>query len=561
MPEQCSIAAAKLLPHSVVYLHDWIRFPNLHPTKENKPRELTRYLLRTKLNKNYFRAPKSGLFQFRIECGSESRPITPQSILQDQCYVRLNGTTETIAYLKEGQTISIDLVFYHTSSDSSSDAVVSLKVDELPTLHGSGKQTASLLQGSHSSAAPADWFEHVHTDEEGHDVIVTVNGIRAICRHPSGTCQLDDPITTHPNLAAYPFPHIADPELSARNLRQREDFRNLQGNNVLWTAYEAQCGRECVIPKGTTVTLNANMNVDSLTIRGALVWDTTKNGLTLSSGFVCVEEDGKFTLGSDANPMTLTATIYLKNNGFAHPAIGKRVFGGYSGSNLIGPNIEIVGRVLLRTWTLLTANALPNQNTIQVEHSNMGWQVGDRIAIAPTILPVTSGAGRGYAEVFSIQAISGTTITLNGAVSQKYLGWKTKELHAEVINLSRNVRITGDDFDANLHGLHTILSSGGVMRISYVRIEKAGQRGVIGRYPLHFHLVKSCPSCLFKGNAIEDSHQRGIIVHGSHNTLVEDNVLFFIRGAGLYVCFTDGWVGHSKKMWMGSATVEKRLQN
>jgi parallel beta-helix repeat protein len=47
--------------------------------------------------------------------------------------------------------------------------------------------------------------------------------------------------------------------------------------------------------------------------------------------------------------------------------------------------------------------------------------------------------------------------------------------------------------------------------------------------------VESCPDCYFKGNAIEDSSQRAIIVHGSHNTLIEDNVMYQIRGAGLYV--------------------------
>lgn len=74
-----------------------------------------------------------------------------------------------------------------------------------------------------------------------------------------------------------------------------------------------------------------------------------------------------------------------------------------------------------------------------------------------------------------------------------------------------------------------------VMQIAHTRVERAGQRGVIGKYPLHFHQAKDCPSCLFLGNAIEDSHQRGIIVHGTHRSLVQDNVLHLIRGAGIYV--------------------------
>jgi len=52
---------------------------------------------------------------------------------------------------------------------------------------------------------------------------------------------------------------------------------------------------------------------------------------------------------------------------------------------------------------------------------------------------------------------------------------------------------------------------------------------------MHFHKMENCPDCLFKGNAIENSQQRGIIVHGTHNTLVEDNVLYNVRGANVYL--------------------------
>ena len=59
------------------------------------------------------------------------------------------------------------------------------------------------------------------------------------------------------------------------------------------------------------------------------------------------------------------------------------------------------------------------------------------------------------------------------------------------------------------------------MRMQHTRVEKCGQRGVMGRYCLHFHLLQSCPECLFHGNAIEFSHQRGIVVHGTHLAKVE----------------------------------------
>ena len=151
----------------------------------------------------------------------------------------------------------------------------------------------------------------------------------------------------------------------------------------------------------------------------------------------------------------------------------------------------------------------------------------------------------------------------------KYLNKDTYALiKAEIINLSRNIIITGDDFahvdgvnsalpegDAfnsqqakectakpNINrkkctlGLHIIaMEEGAVLSLQYARIEKCGQRGVLGKYCTHLHLVESCPDCLIIGNAYEYGHQRGTVVHGSHLATVEQNVYNDIRGANIYI--------------------------
>jgi hypothetical protein len=130
-------------------------------------------------------------------------------------------------------------------------------------------------------------------------------------------------------------------------------------------------------------------------------------------------------------------------------------------------------------------------------------------------------------------------------------------MSAEVINLSRNIIITGDDFehvpcDPTLTsdiegcmcaeyrttctvGLHTIQANEGSLQISNTRIEKCGQRGIMGKYCMHFDNLNDCPDCLLEGNAIETSHARGIVVHATHRSVVQDNVLWNVRGAGIYV--------------------------
>lgn len=59
--------------------------------------------------------------------------------------------------------------------------------------------------------------------------------------------------------------------------------------------------------------------------------------------------------------------------------------------------------------------------------------------------------------------------------------------------------------------------------------------GVEGKYCLHLHKMEDCPNCLYKNNAIENSHQRGIIIHGTHRSRIEENILYNVRGAGIYI--------------------------
>lgn len=61
------------------------------------------------------------------------------------------------------------------------------------------------------------------------------------------------------------------------------------------------------------------------------------------------------------------------------------------------------------------------------------------------------------------------------------------------------------------------------------------QRGFIGRYPLHFHKMGDCPECMFIGNAVVGSQQRGIVIHSTHRSTVARNVVFGVKGAFLYV--------------------------
>ena len=139
-------------------------------------------------------------------------------------------------------------------------------------------------------------------------------------------------------------------------------------------------------------------------------------------------------------------------------------------------------------------------------------RVGDRIGIAPTAVRAT-----GHGEEFTITGIDqkGSLLLDRSAqydhsasfIPSPLQGNAPALMSAEVVNLSRNIVVTGDDFkhvscDPNLPesvpgeetsilgcrcssfrskctlGLHTAAMHGGSARIQNTRIERCGQRGM-----------------------------------------------------------------------------------
>ncbi|KAL6070177.1 G8 domain-containing protein [Balamuthia mandrillaris] len=335
--------------------------------------------------------------------------------------------------------------------------------------------------------------------------------------------------------------------------------------------FQSACGSSstCVIEEGVTVTLDGNVNVAAIVNKGTIEWtdeSQTADEQWLCSGYVVTELNGVFNLTVTSEDKR--AYIYLKNNGAKHPHLGIRGFGGSrvvsDGAQEGFPKVEVTGRPLRRTWSLLSLTADEGTDTLHLMHNveDMGWRVGDRIAIAPTQMLST-----GEAQAFFIKDINKNRITLaaddalstTGYTDQEYLGRPERYMQAEVMMMSRNVIITGDDFEhvncvddqdvcpcqgdndrVCTVGSHTMLHGngeryGGTLRMQYARVEKCGHRGATARYCIHFHLMRDCPDCLARGNAVEFSQQRGIVVHGTHLAQVIENTLYDVRGAGIYI--------------------------
>ena len=360
------------------------------------------------------------------------------------------------------------------------------------------------------------------------------------------------------------------------------------GDNVVFPSeVSAQCGSSkiCVIKAGLTLKMKGSLNVAALKIKGTLLWtgvEQTEEDQWLCAGMIAVESGGTFRLDLSTSH-TKRAWVYIKDNGVKHHTLGTRVFGADGTSS--AATIEISGRPLRRTWSLLAKPLLAGSSSLTLMHDPqaMGWRVGDRILVGP-MLKQSSGQAQAFRVVafgpYNRVDLDSVAIPLkvgkhNNQLSRKLqasfestfesipLG-DTRQASlrtAEVVDLTRNVIITGDDFreipcdptlkggdhrsdvgckcsGKNKHctmGLHTIHMKQGKTRIRHTRVEKCGQRGILAKYCMHFHLMGDCPECLAEGNAIEFGMQRAVVIHGTHRSLVTENVVNDVRGAAIYV--------------------------
>ena len=63
-----------------------------------------------------------------------------------------------------------------------------------------------------------------------------------------------------------------------------------------------------------------------------------------------------------------------------------------------------------------------------------------------------------------------------------------------------------------------------------------GQTNLLGRYPMHFHLLgDSCSDCYFRDSSVHRSFFRCVSIHGTHSTQVSENVAYDVTGFCYYL--------------------------
>jgi hypothetical protein len=297
---------------------------------------------------------------------------------------------------------------------------------------------------------------------------------------------------------------------------------------------------DVIIPAGISVTLNANVECGGITVAGRLEVERADRTLICDSLFV-QGSAAVFEVGTATNRFLQKFTLTLK--GLPTETVmsmGAKLLGAQQGGTL-----RIHGRDRTE-WTFLGANAAAGATSITLSDT-IDWQVGD------TILVTSSRLAWNEAETRTITAVSGKTVSFTSGLSYLHNGstttrtrssdgksW-TANLRAEVGLLSRNIKIQGDAAsETSGFGGHIMVMPGsgvsGYAFIQGVELFRMGQKSLLGRYPMHWHMcAQEGAGQYFKDNAVHRSFNRAITIHGTESTWVDNNFCYDHLGHGIFL--------------------------
>jgi hypothetical protein len=205
-----------------------------------------------------------------------------------------------------------------------------------------------------------------------------------------------------------------------------------------------------------------------------------------------------------------------------------------------GGRMDFHGAPLSRTWVRLGKDARAGDAEITLAAPVTGWRAGDRILLTATQRDMNESGTRrpgkrnrkAFTEERTVQAVRGARLTLDRPLDLAHAG--SGEYRGEAANLSRNVVVESAD-PARARG-HTMYHRHSTGSISYAEFRHLGMEGVLGRYPIHFHLVgDTMRGSSVIGASIWDSGNRWLTIHGTNYLVVRDCVGYQSVGHGYFL--------------------------
>jgi autotransporter-associated beta strand protein len=305
---------------------------------------------------------------------------------------------------------------------------------------------------------------------------------------------------------------------------------------------------DVIIPVGTIVTLNQNVECGGIVVEGKLTVERANRTLVCDS--ILVQGAGAvFEVGTNSERFTHNFTLTLKGLASEGPMGGKSLSAQQRGT------LEIHGRDRVE-WTHLGVSAAAGATSLTLSEA-VDWVVGDEILVT------SSRASWNEAETLKITGVSGDGRTVSFATPLAYphngsqltetrptnpysdsRSW-TADLRAEVGLLSRNVKIQGDagsegaGFGGHIMVMNMMPDSpqeSGKAFIEGVELYRMGQKAIRGRYPMHWHMLADAGlGQYFRDSVVRHSFNRAIVIHGTESAQVENNFCYDHLGHGIFL--------------------------
>ncbi|MEL7376255.1 MAG: G8 domain-containing protein, partial [Bacteroidota bacterium] len=284
------------------------------------------------------------------------------------------------------------------------------------------------------------------------------------------------------------------------------------------------------IPAGRTIYLDISPpELGAINIRGELIFAETDLELTAKT---IVINGGLLQIGTEDAPFEHRATITLNGPDEDLLGMGARHLAVMSGGRL-----DLHGASAnKRPWTQISGSLASGSSELVLAEQPDNWAVGDEFVLAP------SGYDPYEAERLTIEEINGNRIRFSPALAYEHYGeiqnytlgdGTIQELdeRAEVGMLTRNIIIQGaeDSQDLRLGGHIMIMQGSGPIQVEGIGLRRMGQPGRAGRYSFHWHLCGDRTGDYVRNCSVYDGLQRGIVVHGTDNVRVENNVGYNIQ--------------------------------
>ena len=333
----------------------------------------------------------------------------------------------------------------------------------------------------------------------------------------------------------------------------------LWSNPTTWGGTLPGAGATVVIPAGRTIILDTNTaSLGALDIQGTLTFADRNVALTAAS----IKLSGALNVGSAAQRFVSKATITLTgapvatNDGVAR------------GIMVNGGKLALYGVAPSPVWTKLNDHAQAGSTSFTTADT-LNWAAGSTIAVAPSdyysiaeterltlaststgkALNTTSGIAKFRWGKLQYVTAAGMSLTPDPTYTPPALPAPTVlDERAEVANLSRNIVVQSaddNDWKTNGFGVHLmVMNLSSQVVIDGVEFRRAGQAGVTGRYPIHWHMLSYATTGAFIGDAtghivrnsaIWNSANRCVVLHATNGVAVQNNICQDIKGHAFFL--------------------------